>query len=321
MRTKKPILIVAAEPFGIFSEILFKTFKNYKHKRPLVIIGSYKLFINQMKFLKYNIPFNNINKNFNIDDLQINKINLINVNLKFSKPFEEISNNSNSYNEESFNLALSLMKKKIFVGLINGPISKKHFLKKKILGITEYLARKTNTRDFAMLIYNKNLSVSPITTHVPLKKISNLITRKKIINHVQLINKFYKKNFNKKPVIAVTGLNPHCESYIKPNEEEKIIIPAIRYLNKKKFKVSGPYSADSLFMKNNINKFNVVVGMYHDQVLTPIKSIYNFDAINITLGLPFIRITPDHGPNNKMKGKNESNPESLISAIKFMETQ
>ena len=74
-------------------------------------------------------------------------------------------------------------------------------------------------------------------------------------------------------------------------------------------------------MKNNINKFNVVVGMYHDQVLSPIKSIYNFDAINITLGLPFIRVTPDHGPNNNMKGKNKSNPESLISAIKFMETQ
>jgi 4-hydroxythreonine-4-phosphate dehydrogenase len=321
MRTKKPILIVAAEPFGIFSEILFKTFKNYKHKRPLVIIGSYKLFINQMKFLKYNIPFNNINKNFNIDDLQINKINLINVNLKFSKPFEEISNNSNSYNEESFNLALSLMKKKIFVGLINGPISKKHFLKKKFLGITEYLAKKTNTLDYAMLIYNKSLSVSPITTHVPLKKVSNLITKKKIINHVKLINKFYRKNFNKEPVIAVTGLNPHCESYVKSNEEEKIIIPAIRHLIKKKFKVSGPYSADSLFIKNNINKFDVVLGMYHDQVLTPIKSIYNFDAINITLGLPFIRITPDHGPNSKMKGKNESNPESLISAIKFMETQ
>ena len=75
-----------------------------------------------------------------------------------------------------------------------------------------------------------------------------------------------------------------------------------------------------LYQRNNIKNFDVVVGMYHDQVLTPMKSIYNFNAINITLGLPFTRITPDHGPNDKMKGKNQSNPESLISAIKFLET-
>ena len=85
--------------------------------------------------------------------------------------------------------------------------------------------------------------------------------------------------------------------------------------------MSGPYPADSLFMKNNIKKFDVIIGMYHDQVLTPIKTIYNFDAINITLGLPFIRISPDHGTNNSMIGKNKSDPQSLISAIKFLDTK
>ena len=106
---------------------------------------------------------------------------------------------------------------------------------------------------------------------------------------------------------------------MKDNEEDKKIKPAVKYLKKKFNKVYGPIPADSLFMKNNIKNYDVIVGMYHDQVLTPIKSLYNFNAINITLGLPFIRISPDHGPNNKMTGKNISNPDSLVNAIKFFD--
>ena len=90
-------------------------------------------------------------------------------------------------------------------------------------------------------------------------------------------------------------------------------------MKKNKIKIFGPFAADTIFMENNINNFDVVIGMYHDQVLTPIKAIYNFKAINITLGLPFIRISPDHGPNEKMMGKNLSNPLSLIQAIKFLD--
>ena len=321
MNKKKPILIVAGEPFGIFFEILFKSIKKHKIKKPIVVIGSYDLIKVQMSFLKYKIPLNAIRHNFKTNNLKMNAINLIDIKLNFKKPFQKISNISNSYIEQSFQLALKLMKKNIFIGLINGPISKKFFLKNKFLGITEYLADKTMRRNFAMLIFNKNLSVSPITTHVPLKKISKLISKTKIERHVKLITSFYKKNFNKNPRIAITGLNPHCESNLKSNEEKKIIIPIIKKLKKKYSKVSGPYPTDSLFMKNNIKNFDVIIGMYHDQVLTPIKSIYGFDAINITLGLPFIRITPDHGPNENMRGKNKSNPKSLISAIKFLENK
>ena len=321
MSTNKPILIVAGEPYSVFSEILFKLYKRYKLKNPLIVIASYKLFIKQMKLLNYKIPFNIINKSFSNEDLKINKINLINVDFDFSKPFVKISDYSNSYNKKCFEIALKLTKKKSFLGLINGPISKKNFLKKKFLGITEYLAKKTNTKNFAMLIYNKYLSVSPVTTHIPLKKVSNSITKKKIIVNTILIKKFYKNKFKKDPKIAITGLNPHCESNFKNNEEIKIIRPAIKILKKKYSNIFGPYSTDSLFMNDNIKKFDVVVGMYHDQVLTPIKAIHNFNAINITLGLPFIRISPDHGPNSKMMGKNKSNPESLISAVKFLETQ
>ena len=162
-----------------------------------------------------------------------------------------------------------------------------------------------------MLIYNKKLSVSPLTTHLPLKDVYKNISKKKIINHVKKIDHFFKKYLKKKPNIAITGLNPHCESNFKKSEEKNIIIPAINYLISKKFKVSGPFPADTIFLKDNYKKFDVVIGMYHDQVLAPIKSIFGFNAINITIGLPFLRISPDHGPNVKMFGKNISNPDSL----------
>ena len=123
---------------------------------------------------------------------------------------------------------------------------------------------------------------------------------------------------NKKPVFALTGLNPHCETQGRYSEEKEILIPAIKILNKNNIKVLGPFPADTLFIKDNLKKFDVILGMYHDQVLTPIKTIYEFKAINITLGLPFIRITPDHGPNNQMLGKNLSKPDSFQEAIDFI---
>ena len=203
--------------------------------------------------------------------------------------------------------------------LINGPISKKHFLKKKFPGITEYLASKTGcSGKEVMLIYNNNLSVSPITTHLQLKSIFKKITIKKILKQVITINKFYKKILHKIPKIAITGLNPHCESISDKNEEKKIINPAIKLLSKKKIKIFGAFSADTLFIKKNVKKFDVIIGMYHDQVLTPIKTLYEFKAINVTLGLPFIRISPDHGPNNQMLGQNKSDPTSLQEALKFL---
>ena len=316
----KPILIIAGEPNSIFLEIFFKTLKKKITKSPIVLIVSKELFLKQMKKLGYNYKINLINeKNINFIKIDNKKINIINVTYKFKYAFEKITDNSNEYLTKCFSVALLLLKKNYFLGLINGPISKKNFLKDKYLGITEYLAAKTNRENkVAMLIYNRKLSVSPLTTHLPLKLVPRMITKKKIVNQVNLINQFYKKELKKKPMIAVTGLNPHCESNYESSEEKKVIIPAIKFLSKKNIKVGGPFAADTIFLKNQTDKYNVIIGMYHDQVLAPIKTLFGFEAINITLGLPFIRISPDHGPNVKMLGKNKSNPESLIQAIKFL---
>tara|TARA_B100000787_G_scaffold79564_1_gene58653 strand:- start:777 stop:1742 length:966 start_codon:yes stop_codon:yes gene_type:complete len=317
----KPILIVAGEPNSVFLEIFFKSIKKINYSSPLIIIVSKKLLVKQMIKLGFKYKINLIEKNYkDFSKLNNKKINLINVNYDFKKPFEKITVRSNNYINNCFNIALEILKKKKLSKFINGPISKKHFLKGKKLGITEYLAQKTKRKNkVAMLIFNKKLSVSPITTHLALKDVNKHISKKKINMHINLISKFYKKNFKKNPKIAITGLNPHCESNFKDCEEDKIIIPAIKSLKNKNSKIEGPFPADTIFMKDHLKKLDVIVGMYHDQVLTPMKALFGFDAINITLGLPFIRISPDHGPNSSMLGKNLSDPKSLIEALKFLD--
>ena len=316
----KPILIVAGEPNSIFSEIFFKSIKYKKYKSPIIIIASKKLIELQMRKLNVNKKIRQINfldiEKYNFDN---RKINLIDVKFDQKKPFKRISNKSNTYIEKSFEIAIQILKKKITNKFINGPISKKFFLKKKFLGITEYLAFKTKTKNFAMLIYNKELSVCPLTTHLPLKKVPKKISNNLIRNKVKLIDNFYKKYFKHRPKIAITGLNPHCESTDDFNEDDKIIKPTTKSLVKSNYRILGPFAADTIFLRKNRKKFNVIIGMYHDQVLTPIKTLFEYDAINITLGLPFIRISPDHGPNESMLGKNKSNPRSLINALTFLD--
>ena len=303
---KKPIIIVAGEPNSVFLELFFKCFKGNRYKTPIIMIVSEKLLLSQMRKLNYNFNIKLIDKNIkNLNNLNNKYINIINKNYDFKKTFDLISSNSNGYIKSCFDTALEILANRSCKGLINGPISKKHFLQEKFLGITEYLANKTKVKDVAMLIYNKKLSVNPLTTHVPLKNVYKYISIKKIITNVKLINKFYKINFKRTPKIGITGLNPHCESNYKSSEEDKIITPAIKILLKNRYDVKGPIAADTIFMKEQSNKYDLIIGMYHDQVLTPMKTLFSFKAINITLGLPFIRISPDHGPNTVMLGKNK----------------
>ena len=168
-----------------------------------------------------------------------------------------------------------------------------------------------------MLIYNKKLSVSPVTTHIPLGQVNKKINQYEIVKKVKVINNFYKKVFRKKPNFAILGLNPHNFSSSKKCEEKEIIVKSIKRLIKLKIKVKGPVSADSSFMIFQKNKFDIIIGMYHDQVLTPFKALFNFDAINVTLGLPYIRTSPDHGVAENIIGKRIANPRSLIESIKF----
>ena len=316
----KPILIVHGEPNSVFLEIFFKSLRFKKFKNPLMLICSQKILKFQMKKLKFKMDIRIINPLLlNKIKLDNKMINVIDVNYNKDLTFQKISNKSNQYIKDCFKISFKILKSGVTNKLINGPISKTSFLNKKFLGITEYLAKKTKAKQNAMLIYNKRLSVCPITTHLPLKSVTRNITKKNIIDKISLVDSFYKNHLGFKPKIVVLGLNPHCESVDNFNEDEKIIKPAIKYLSNRKIIVKGPYSADTAFLKKNRKNIDVIIGMYHDQVLTPVKTLFEYDAINITLGLPFIRISPDHGPNQKMLGQNKSNPLSLVRAIEFLE--
>ena len=240
----KPIIIVAGEPNSIFLEIFFKSIKFKNYKSPIIIVASKKLVSSQMKKLGFKFDINLITDDFkDFKILNNKKINIINIEYAFKKNFEPISNKSNNYIEKCFDTALLYLKKNKLTKFINGPISKKYFLNGKSLGITEYLAKKIGiNNNFAMLIFNKKLSVSPLTTHLAIKDVHKNISKQKIYNHVKLISKFYKKNFMKNPRFAITGLNPHCESNFKNSEEDLYIRPAIRALIKKNYRVKGPFT-------------------------------------------------------------------------------
>ena len=312
----KYILVILGEPYSTFSEIIGKYFKRKKKlKRKIILVGSKSLLKKQLHDLNYLFELNEIKS---IKKAKQNIVNIIDVKFNYKKIYSKVSIKSNNYIRKCFDISLKILKNNNNCILINGPITKKTFLKKRYLGITEYLAKKTNSNREIMLIYNENLSVSPITTHIPIKNVTKKISKNKIIKNTSMINEFYKKHFNKKIKIAILGLNPHCETNNKFSEEDKIIIPSINYLNDSGINVDGPFPADSFFMKKNIKKYDVVIGMYHDQVLTPIKTLFNFNAINITIGLPFIRISPDHGPNWTMLGKNISDPSSFFYAMNLI---
>ncbi len=307
--SSNPILIVPGEKKSVFFEIFFKSFKSKFFSSPLILVCDKENLNNETK--KYNF-------NKNIEQIKLDKIfskklhkkKIYVIDVRFQEPSE--------YVFDCFKVAFKLIKKGLTHKMINGPINKTRTLKNKYLGVTEFVAKNFSQNQFAMLIYNKKLSVCPVTTHLPIKLVAKKITKKKVREKIVIINDFYKKFLRFKPRIAVIGLNPHCESVLKFNEDIKIISPVIKSLENK-INVKGPFPADTIFLKNNRKKFDVIIGMYHDQVLTPIKTIFEYDAINITLGLPFLRVTPDHGPNEKMIGKNISNPISLVRSLEFLD--
>jgi 4-hydroxythreonine-4-phosphate dehydrogenase len=315
---KRSIIIILGEPNSISSEIFLKSL-NYikKTKLNFIIIGNYSLLEKQANYLdfKINVKF----KLSEINSLENVKFNFINVDYKQSKPFNLKTNNSDTFVKKCFEHAVILLKKKLAIGLINLPINKSKFTKNKYKGITEYIADKTNNRNKEnMLLFNENFSVLPLTTHIPLKKVYKEISYKKIEKACKNINNFYLKTIKRKKFkIGILGLNPHNgENGYIGTEEKKIIIPAINKL-KKKYPIIGPLSPDTSFLQREKLKIDVLIGHYHDQILTTFKTKFDFNAINITIGLPFIRISPDHGIGTGIIGKGIANPKSFKKAVKF----
>jgi len=315
---KKKIIIVGGDPNSINSELIYKSWKKLDKslRNRIYIISSYSLLKAQFKKLKYKIKLKKI-KDIHKKNLE-NELKIIDVNLRFKNPFKIPYKSSSNFILNSLNFGHKLALKKEISGFINCAIDKKLLVKSKI-GVTEYLASKCKIKNNSevMLIKNDKLAVCPITTHINIREISEKIKKGLIITKVKTIDNWYKKKLKKNPKIAILGLNPHNAEMRKDSEEKKIIIPAIKKLRRLGFNIKGPLVSDTIFI-NDYKKFDVIIGMFHDQVLTPFKTLYKFNAINITLGLKYLRVSPDHGVAVDIIGKKRANYASLLNCIKFI---
>ena len=293
---KKTILILPSDPHSINYEIIKKTlffFKNKNNKNNYLFVGDKNDLSNYLGSKKLNLNFVDVKKKLN----------------------------TRNYLKNCFEKSFEILKNKKAHGIINLPLNK-NFLPKKYPGFTEYISNsfKTSGKE-SMLLYSESFSVCPNTTHIPLNSVSKELSKKIIKKNIYNIYNFYKNILGiKKPNIAIMGLNPHNGMDFKKRlEEDKIIRPAISEMRKKNIQVQGPLSPDSAFNEIQSKKINCLIGNYHDQVLPTFKYINKFKAINITLGLPFLRISPDHGPAQEIQGKNIANPDSFLYALNFFE--
>ena len=312
------IIIIAGDPNSINSEIIFKSWKkiNPNKKKKIILIGCYQLIKDQLNKLGIKV---NLKKIKNIDEHCKKKfLKIIDYSLNYKDCFNVQKKEASKYVNGCLSLAHKLSEKRKIKGFINCPVDKKLIVKKGIYGVTELIAKKSNIKNYSevMMLYNKKLSVVPITTHIKIKEVFKKIKKTLIIQKLNTLNQYYKRLFKKSPRIAILGLNPHNSEFSKDSEEYKEIIPAINFL-KKKMNVSGPMSPDSFFL-NEYKTYDVIVGMYHDQVLIPFKNIFKYNAINITLGLKYIRVSPDHGTATNIMKKNKANIISLTQCINFM---
>lgn len=205
--------------------------------------------------------------------------------------------------------------------MVTGPINKRclRLAGEPYPGHTEFLARLTDTEEFAMMLVGEGLRVTLITTHCPLRMVAESISSKEISSKIRLTQLWLQRYFGiERPNIGVAALNPHAgEGEMFGEEEKDIISPAVKIARDEGIEVEGPLPADSLFHFALQGRYNAIICMYHDQGLIPLKMLYFHQGVNITLGLPIIRTSPDHGTGYDIAGKGIANPGSMIAAIKL----
>ena len=309
----KYIAVTIGDINGIGMEILIRSWKK-KQIKNFIIFTNIKIIKNY--FRKKNIvkDLNTIDirkKNYNY---KFNKINIYSFNAK--------SLEDNTY--KSLRFAYNFCKLKICSGIVTLPLRKdliKNKINKSFIGHTEYFQKIDNRKYSNMILFNKKITVSPLTTHIKVKNISKIITRrdflfKQIIN----LNNTLKIDFNiKKPKLIISGLNPHAgENGNIGSEEIRIIKPLITKIKQKGILIDGPFSADSILIKKNLKQYDCFVFMYHDQALIPFKFISQYSGVNYTGNLSIIRTSPDHGTAYDLVGSKDISNKSFLNCFKLI---
>ncbi len=300
--------ITMGDPSGIGPAIILKAIPKLKKLADFVIIGDRWVFnkVQSSKFKVQNCKFIDLN-------------NVPHRNFSFGKVKAEYGKASIEYLDK----AIDLIKAQSIDCLVTCPISKEAIglAGFKFGGHTEYLARRTNTKDFVMMLLNKDLKISLVTRHIPLKDVPLKINKDMIFKAIFLTHRCLKEMFSlTNPRIVVCGLNPHAsDNGVIGDQENKQIKPVIQKLRVKfKMQVHGPLPADVAIYKAKIKEYDSCIAMYHDQALIPLKLLGFDSGVNMTFGLPFVRTSPLHGTAFDIaENPKLANPNSLIEAIKL----
>ena len=319
----KVILISAGDPESISTEITIKAIENSKinkNIRPIVVSNS-KLIEDCKKIVRSKIRVNEIEDKVNFSDFKENFLNILSVKLPKHNNFGKRDIKYASFIKDSILTCVKTEMSSIASAIVTNPINKNMMYRSgfNFQGHTDFLASLSKyKKNPVMMLVNNDLKTIPLTIHVPIKSVPKLISKNLIKLTINIAKESLVSLFNiSKPRIVVTGLNPHAgENGDIGDEEKKIIIPAINEARKKAdFSLEGPVSADAAFSSEKRRDYDVAICMYHDQALIPIKTLDFFNGVNVTLGLDFIRTSPDHGTGFDIVGKNIANPDSLVAAI------
>jgi 4-hydroxythreonine-4-phosphate dehydrogenase len=319
----KKIIYSPGEPSGIGPDLIIQLCKSVfwtDINIPILCLSDPKLIKERASILRKKVTLKEIS---DLNQLEPNKRNIIQIihvsdcgNTKYGKLY----NSNAKYVLANLQFGIDQALKNKNLALVTGPISKENIISinKAFSGHTEYIQQRTKSDEVLMLLASDQLKVALLTTHIPLKKVANKITKELVIRKVITLNEGLKEKFKiKNPKIKLLGLNPHSGEGGKIGTEEiDILIPAVKELRKKKINISYPISADTAFTKKNLKDTDAFLGMYHDQVLPVIKALSFGSAINITLGVPITRTSVDHGVALDISGTGKSDPSSLKEAIK-----
>ncbi len=319
----KVILISAGDPDSISTEITIKAIQHSKMNRNIrpVVVSNSKIIENCKKSIGSKIQLNEIKDKVNFSDFKENFLNILSIKLPNDNIFENRGTKYASFIKDSIVTCVKTEMNSVASAIVTNPISKNMMYKSgfNFQGHTDFLASLSKyKKNPVMMLVIKDLKTIPLTIHVPLKNVPKLISKNLLELTISIAKESLVSLFNiSKPRIIITGLNPHAgEKGDIGDEEKKIIIPAINEAKKEQnCFLEGPVSADAAFSSEKRKVYDVVICMYHDQALIPIKTLDFFNGVNVTLGLDFIRTSPDHGTGFDIAGKNIANPNSLIAAI------
>ncbi len=317
--TKPTIAITPGEPSGIGADICLSLTKQFPNAN-LVFICDPELLYSRANLLNLNINFNIINEThlLKANCFKKNYLSILPVKLRDSVLAGTLNPRNSHYVLETLDVAIKLCLNNDIDALVTGPIHKGIINQAGIMftGHTEYLEEKSASKAVMMLQTDK-LRVALVTTHVPLKEVSAIITQGKLKCVCLTLLASLKSNFNiAKPRISLCGLNPHAgESGYLGHEEIETIQPVVQELASRGHLIQGPFPADTLFINSKLDQYDAVLAMYHDQGLPVLKSLGFGKAVNISLGLPFIRTSVDHGTALEIAGTGKANASSLIYAV------